>query len=188
MNLSTWPKSDAEPDWDDDDPIILEQPPTWLYWNVKGQIVIGQQQCGFENEMPFVFFSVASVPALISALREKLAELAAADSEQFERKPAKQLLTGTERQRRYKKRSSGVTRQVTKIPAEVKKLLHPVTSLVTGSRHCSRHRLADEQWQRKGRITARRESATFRQGRHGFPIRRNCWLPMPGGGCRGRRS
>jgi hypothetical protein len=48
--------------------------------------------------------SPSAYPALISALKEKLAELAAADSEQFEREPAKQPLTGAERQRRYKKK------------------------------------------------------------------------------------
>jgi hypothetical protein len=96
---------DAEPGWDDEDPIISEQPPTWLYWNQHGQIVRRQRQSGYyEDEDPFLFLSIENVPKLIQALQMKLAESAGAEGDlpepRIEAEVARRPLTAAERQRR----------------------------------------------------------------------------------------
>jgi hypothetical protein len=98
-------QADTESKWDDEEPIISEQPPTWVYWNQRGQIVIRQRLVSYEDEEPFLFFSVENVPALIRALREKLAELDIAEdlpAPRIEAKTARPRLTNAERQRRYR--------------------------------------------------------------------------------------
>jgi hypothetical protein len=90
------------PEWDDQAPIIYEQPATWLYWNPHGQLVIRQRGEVFEDN-PFLFFSPENVPALIRALRQKLAEIDIAEDMPEPRTPAKAArrpLTPAERQRK----------------------------------------------------------------------------------------
>ena len=97
---------DPEPDWDDEDPIISEQPPTRLYWNQRGQLVLRQRLCGLEDEERFLFFSVENVPALIRALQQKLIEFGSAQEDlpepRIEAEAASQPLTNAERQRRHR--------------------------------------------------------------------------------------
>jgi len=69
-----------EPKWDADDPLIIEQPSTWIFWGGKGHLVIRQRGEVFEDD-PCVMFTVENLPALIAGLRCKLAEAAAAQNE-----------------------------------------------------------------------------------------------------------
>jgi hypothetical protein len=95
------------PEWDDAEPIIYEQPATWLYWNPHGQLVIRQRGEVFEDN-PFLFFSVENVPTLIAVLRTKLAELGAEGDLpeiRIEAEAAKRPLTAAERQRRRRDKS-----------------------------------------------------------------------------------
>jgi hypothetical protein len=90
-------------DWDDEDPIISEQPSTWLYWNERQQLVLRQQQSGLEDETPFLFFSIENVPALIRALQQRLTELGSAEDlpePWIEAEAARRPLKAVERQRR----------------------------------------------------------------------------------------
>jgi hypothetical protein len=69
---------DAGPKWDEDDPVICEQPATWCFWNHRGQVVIRQkQQTGYcDDDEPFLFISIENVPTLVAALQTKLSEFA----------------------------------------------------------------------------------------------------------------
>jgi hypothetical protein len=104
---------EPEPKWDDDDPIVAEQPSTWVYWNTRGQVVIRQRAEVFEDD-PFVMFSIENLPALIAALRQKLAEWNTPGDHpepQIEPKPAKQrALTAAERKRRSRQQRHDVTK------------------------------------------------------------------------------
>jgi hypothetical protein len=95
------------PEWDDAEPIIPEQPPTWLYWNPHGQLVIRQRGEIFEDN-PFLFFSVENIPALIQALRQKLAEVDIVEDPPAPRlaaKPSRRPLTAAEPQRKRRDKS-----------------------------------------------------------------------------------
>jgi hypothetical protein len=117
-----------EPKRDDAEPIIPEQPPTWIYWNPRDQLVIRQwhNAPSGEDDEPFLFFSVENVPALIAGLTEKLRDFdrglaGHADTQQ----PAQDLaepheakaeatnrtrqapLSTAERQRRFRERRGG---------------------------------------------------------------------------------
>jgi hypothetical protein len=99
-----------QPDWSDAEPIISEQPATWVYWNPRSQIVIRQRQDGYcQDEEPFLFFSVENVPTLIAALRTKLAEFTGAVEDlpepRIKAEAARRPLTAAERQRRRRDRS-----------------------------------------------------------------------------------
>jgi hypothetical protein len=93
----------AEPEWSDDDPVIFEQPATWVFWNPHGQLVIRQRGEVFDDD-PAVFLSIEYVPALIGALRQKLSEYASAEADPpeppAELEAAERPLTAAERQRR----------------------------------------------------------------------------------------
>jgi hypothetical protein len=91
-------------EWDAEEPVICEQPPTWVYWNPNGQIVFRQRQTGFyHDEEPFLFLSIENVPALIRALQQKLAEDDVPEP-RVEATTARHPLTDAERQRRRRKR------------------------------------------------------------------------------------
>jgi hypothetical protein len=105
---------DPEPDWKDEEPIITEQPETFLYWNPRCQLVLRQRNEVYEDN-PYLFFSIENVPALIRALQQKLAEFASAQEVlpevQVEREPANRTrqapLSAAERQRRRRDKSHG---------------------------------------------------------------------------------
>jgi hypothetical protein len=63
----------VEPKWDDNPPIIHEQPETWVYWNPHDQLVIRQRHGVYcDCEEPFLFLSIENVQRLIAALQMKL--------------------------------------------------------------------------------------------------------------------
>jgi hypothetical protein len=97
---------EPNPEWDDDDPIVAEQPATWVYWNTRGQVNIRQRAEVFEDD-PWVTFNIENVPALIRALHQKIVEWNTCDDDpepQPKPKPAKHPLSNAERQRRHKRR------------------------------------------------------------------------------------
>jgi hypothetical protein len=100
----------VEPKWDDNPPIIHEQPETWVYWNPHGQLVIRQRHGVYcDCEEPFLFLSIENVQRLIRALQQELACPPWADSPPEPRIEAEtaEPLTSAERQRRYRQRRRG---------------------------------------------------------------------------------
>jgi hypothetical protein len=96
---------DAKPkEWDDDPPIIYEQPGCWAYWNTHGQLVLRQRGEVFEDD-PFLIFSVEHIPVLIRTLQQML-EFSKDYVPEPEAETAEPL-TSAERQRRYRQRRRG---------------------------------------------------------------------------------
>jgi hypothetical protein len=109
--------SATDPKWDDGEPLISEQPETWLYWNPRGQLVLRQRQEMFEDN-PYLLLSIEFIPQLIAALEGKLAEATNIGTEpsepseprtepEIEIEAGKRPLTAAERQRRRRNKSHG---------------------------------------------------------------------------------
>jgi hypothetical protein len=100
-------------DWSDINVVIHEQPQSGVYLNPNGQLVIRQLRNAYEDEDPFLYFSLENVPALVRAIIDT-AGIEPADvwpQQQLNVLPAPIPATGAERSKRYRqrKRDDGVT-------------------------------------------------------------------------------